>query len=161
VDRLESFLFLCDDGLPYFGRIIRFTRMFSIDGFGKDTEVVFLGCLENPHIFIDPEMGQAWIDESIVGFPDEDRNGGKERVSFLVGSGRMDGIENVGETENGGDTERGLRDRMRFFSIERPLVVVGNEGNECVIESVGPSYFSGEILMRIDDFAQGLIRVDA
>ncbi len=32
-------------------------------------------------------------------------------------------------------------------------MVIGDEGDEGVIESVGASYFSREVLMRIDDFA--------
>ena len=63
MDHLESLFFFHDDGLPYFGRIIRFISMFPVDSFRKDTKVVLLGCFEGPHIFIDPEMGEFRIDD--------------------------------------------------------------------------------------------------
>ena len=145
-------LFL-DNSLTCFDGITGFTFVFPVDGLGKDTEIFFPGRFESLHVFIDPEAGQSRIDESVMGFSDQDGDGGEEGIAFFIGPSGVDGIENIGETENGGDTERGLRDQIRFFFIERPFVVIGDEGDEGVIESVGAGYFSGEVLMRIDDFA--------
>ncbi len=161
MDHLESLFFFHDDGLPYFGRIIRFISMFPVDSFRKDTKVVLLGCFEGPHIFIDPEMGEFRIDESVMGFLDEDRDSGEERVSFLIGAGRMDGIKNVGEAEDNGDAERGLRDWRGLFRIEWALVVIGHQRDEGIVKSVSFGDGSGEILVRVDDFTERLIRIDS
>jgi hypothetical protein len=101
--------FFRDDGFACFGGISGFIFVFSVDGFGQDAEIFFLRILRKVcYVFLDPEVCQSGIDESVLGFPDEERDGGEKWITFFVGPCRVDGIENVGKAENGGDVEGGL-----------------------------------------------------